>query len=141
MGIPSCRGLTGQTAQEAAVAGMAADATAGGVLTATGPDVSTGSPEIDAALDTYQVVGGVQAVGLSTALTTGLYGTGATVSSACGAAALPLSISLLGGYMVGDGINSLYTYAFDGNASIGTHIYELFNDDSAPFNDHACGCE
>lgn len=121
--------LTKQTNQEAEVAGMIADAIAGGA--ATGLDLDfceedyTYGREIGTALDGVQVVGGVQTIGLSAAVTTGIYGFGAAATSATAAAAAPGLLALIGGAEIGLAINSSYE-RYSGS-SIGSQIYDLFN--------------
>lgn len=119
------RPLTGQTAQEAALAGKGFDATAGGVIAAE----NAGNPLVPGALgtglDTYQAVGGAQAIGLSTAVTAGIYGAGATIGSASAAALLPAAIALAGGVELGYGTNNLYE-RFAGD-TIGGDLYDFFN--------------
>lgn len=70
-------------------------------------------------------MGGAQAIGLSTALTAGLYGAGATVGSASAAALLPAAVALAGGLELGYATNNLYE-RFAGD-TIGGDIYDLFN--------------
>ena len=123
--------LTKQTNQEAEVAGMIADAIAGGA--ATGLDLEFCEEdykygrEIGTALDGVQVVGGVQTIGLSAVVTTGIYGFGAVASSATAAATAPALIALIGGAEIGSGVNSSYE-RYSGS-SVGSQIYDLFNRD------------
>lgn len=121
--------LTKQTKQEAEVAGMIADSIAGAA--ATGADLEFCEEdyrygrEIGTALDGIQIVGGAQTIGLSGAVTTGLYGFGATASSAGAAVALPVGLAGLGGFEVGNGLNSLYERVT--GTSVGSQIYDLIN--------------
>lgn len=121
--------LTKQTKQEAEVAGMIADSMAGAAATGAELDFCEEDykygREIGTALDGVQVVGGAQTIGVSGAVATGLYGFGATASSAGAAVLLPVGLAGLGGFEVGNGLNSLYERAT--GTSVGSHIYDLIN--------------
>jgi hypothetical protein len=60
---------------------------------------------------------------LSTGTTFGLYGAGATISSATGSVLLPVALSGYGGYEIGTVFNNFYEI-FRGN-SLGSDIYDL----------------
>lgn len=110
---------------------MIADAIAGSAATGLEPEFCEEDyrygREIGTALNSVQVVGGAQTIGLSAAVTTGIYGFGAAASSAGAAATLPGALAVLGGYEIGSGLNS--TYERYSGTSIGSQAYDLFNRD------------
>lgn len=121
------RPLTGQTANEAAVSGMVVDSIGLGVITASAPNTNI-SGDLGVALSSNQAIGGAQTVGLSIAITAGIYGAGASITSISAAVALPVTLAAIGGIEVGLGIGSLVEN-LTGN-SIGEWIYSWTHDNN-----------
>jgi hypothetical protein len=118
------RPLTGQSAHEAAVSGKVFDSVAAGGITGSGVSGDL-QGATGVALDSYQIYGGGQTIILSTSITVGLYGTGATLSSAGALIILPLALTSLGSIEIGFGLNELYEDVFDN--SLGSDIYDWLN--------------
>lgn len=117
------RPLTGQTAQEAAVAGRALDGIAGPTLSHMFAGVPGLSHAVLVGLSAYQAVGGFQAASLSLYVTFGMYGSGAAVVAFNAYALLPLALAGLGGVELGLGLYELY-YLLTGD-TFGGDIYDL----------------
>jgi RHS repeat-associated protein len=115
--------LLRQTADEAALSAKLLDVGVGAVA-GDAPNCVAGF-DIRAPRDALRVIGGAQAIGLSTAMTYGLYGAGATISSLTTAAAIPIFLAGYGGVEIGNVTNGLYE-RYRGN-SIGSDIYDLWH--------------
>ncbi len=132
------RRLLGRTPEEPAYGGKILDV---GIGAAAGRAPNcTGGVDISTPRDLLRGFGGVEAIGLSTATTYGLYGAGAMVGSAGAAAFFPGLLALYGGTQVGSTFNNLYEQS-RGN-SLGSDIYDLvhhgrlFRNPTTP----RCGC-
>ena len=119
------RPITGQTANEAAVAGQVLDSVAASAVTAVGPDTTAPTP-VNIGLNTIQTIGGVQTASLASFMSAGMYGAGATVGSAGAGVFLPVFLAGLGGYEIGLGLSNLYQNIF--GDSIGGDIYDWLNE-------------
>ena len=119
--------IFGRTPEEAAAGGRILDVVIGAVANEVPISNCVRGVDVGTPLDVLEGAGGVQAIGLSTTTTIGIYGTGATVGSISASAVLPVSLAAYGGFTAGSAINRLYEQLRGGAGSIGTDIYTLLH--------------
>jgi RHS repeat-associated protein len=131
--------FVGRTPDEAAFAGRLMDVGVGAV-SGDAPECIAGV-DIGDSRDLLRGFGGVQAVGMSTATTYGMYGAGATVGSATASVVVPVALAAYGGVEVGRSINSFYER--HRRNSIGSDLYDLINEGKIFSTEPAprCGCK
>jgi RHS repeat-associated protein len=128
--------IVGRTSDEAAFSGKIIDV---GIGTVAGDAPECiGGVDIGDASDLLRGIGGVQAVGLSTATTYGMFGAGATVGSATASVVVPVALAAYGGVEAGRSINSFYER--HRRNSIGSDLYDLINEGKIFSNEPASRC-
>jgi RHS repeat-associated protein len=117
--------MLGRTPEESAYGGKILDVGIGAAV-GDAPNCVAGT-DIRTPRDLLRGAGGASSISLSISTTYGLYGAGATVSSATAAVLVPLFLSGYGGVETGSAISQLYEQARGGAGSIGSDIYGVFH--------------
>ncbi|MEW6330672.1 MAG: RHS repeat-associated core domain-containing protein [Pseudomonadota bacterium] len=117
--------ILGRTPEESAYGGKILDVGIGAAV-GDAPNCVAGT-DIRTPRDLLRGAGGASSISLSISTTYGLYGAGATVSSATAAVLVPLFLSGYGGVETGSAISNLYEQARGGSGSIGSDIYGIFH--------------